>query len=330
MRAATLAPSAMNTQPWAFGVIEGVARLRALSDRVKADLLGRMEPTSSLQRYRDRLDNPTFSVFYDAPLLVVIYARPVSYDGRGACAMAAHSLMLAAADEGLGTCWIGFAEPLFDSPAMKAELGVPASYRVVAPVIVGHPAAASTQPFHNEPEIVYWQQGDPERSSGGTHMTLPLSLERVDYETLVARAEGAVASGVPAHLHTTPPRCLITGAARRAIVLEIPGDARPSAWFSDEPVEVFAKPLAILLHGADSVPNDDEALAPASEAVERMAEMMRGGHGHFHIVGPACQVNSHPGQWTILFEDDELGVLESVSYARPLADIRLVERLIYT
>jgi hypothetical protein len=40
-------------------------------------------------------------------------------------------------------------------------------------------------------------------------------------------------------------------------------------------------------------------------------------------------VNSHPGRWTILFEDAELGVLESVSNERPLADIRLVERLIY-
>jgi nitroreductase len=154
--AATLAPSAMNSQPWAFGVIEGVERLRALSDRVKADLLGRMQPTSSLQRYRDRLADPAFNVFYDAPVLVVIYARPVSYDGRGACAMAAHSLMLAAADANLGTCWIGFAEALLDSPEMKAELGVPPSYRVVAPVIVGHPAAASTPPSHDEPEIVFW------------------------------------------------------------------------------------------------------------------------------------------------------------------------------
>ena len=160
VRAATLAPSAMNTQPWAFGVIEGVERLRALSDRVKIDLLGRMGPASSLQRYRDRLADPAFNVFYDAPVLVVIYARPVAYDGGGACAMAAHSLMLAAADAGLGTCWIGFAEALLDSPGLKADLGVPPSYRVVAPIIVGHPGAASTPPPHDEPEIVFWARGE--------------------------------------------------------------------------------------------------------------------------------------------------------------------------
>jgi len=160
-------------------------------------------------------------------------------------------------------------------------------------------------------------------------MTLPLSLERVSYDALVARAEGAAASGIPAHLHTTPPGCLITGAAQRAIVLEVSGEARGYALFSDKPIEALARPLAILLHGADSVPDDDEALAPASAAVERMAARMRAGHGHFHILGPACQANPHPGQWTILFEDDGLGVLESVSDERPLADIRLVERLIY-
>jgi len=60
-----------------------------------------------------------------------------------------------------------------------------------------------------------------------------------------------------------------------------------------------------------------------------MADRMRVGKGHFHILNPACLANPNPGRWTILFEDDELGVLESSTDERPLADIRLVERLIY-
>lgn len=60
-----------------------------------------------------------------------------------------------------------------------------------------------------------------------------------------------------------------------------------------------------------------------------MADRMRQGAGHFHILAPVCLANPHPGRWTIVFEDRDLGVLESVSDARPLADIRLVERLIY-
>jgi hypothetical protein len=159
-------------------------------------------------------------------------------------------------------------------------------------------------------------------------MGWPLSLDSIAYESLVEIAGRCAAGGRSAHLHTTPPGCLITGSALRAIVLEIDGDA-PRAYFSDTPIEALAKPLAVLLHGADSVPDDTEVLDPVSAAVERMAERMRGGFGHFHILGPACGVNPHTRRWTILFEDRELGVLEQVTDDRPLADIRLIERLIY-
>jgi hypothetical protein len=160
-------------------------------------------------------------------------------------------------------------------------------------------------------------------------MNLPLSLAHVSYDELVATARQAAESGAAAHLHTTPAGCLITGSPRRAVVLEMTGEGRACAWFSDEPIESLARPLAILLHGPESVPDDAEMLEPAGAAVEHMADRMRGGHGHFHILNPACQVNPHPGRWTILFEDRELGTLESVSDERPLADIRLIERLIY-
>jgi hypothetical protein len=70
-------------------------------------------------------------------------------------------------------------------------------------------------------------------------------------------------------------------------------------------------------------------LQPACAAVNQMADRMRLGKGHFHILNPVCLVNPHRGRWTILFEDAELGVLVSVTDERPLADIRLVERLIY-
>ena len=160
-------------------------------------------------------------------------------------------------------------------------------------------------------------------------MSLPLPVEHVSHGDLVATAQRASASGAAAHLHTAPPGCLITGSTRRAIVLEITTEGRACAYFSDEPIEAMARPLAILLHGAESVPDDGEALEPASAAVSRMAERMRGGHGHFHILNPSCLVNPHPGRWTILFEDCQLGALERVTDERPLADIRLIERLIY-
>ena len=160
-------------------------------------------------------------------------------------------------------------------------------------------------------------------------MTLPLTCVDVGYDELVSCARRIADRGGRGHLHTTVPGCRITGSTRRAIVLESTDEHKTYAFFSDEPIEAHAKPLAILLHGADSVPDDSETLAPACQAVHRMAERMQAGKGHFHILNPVCLANPHPGQWTVLFEDDERGVLESVTDERPLAEIRLVERLIY-
>jgi hypothetical protein len=156
-----------------------------------------------------------------------------------------------------------------------------------------------------------------------------LTITEVSYEDLVAKAQGIAAAGGRGHLHTTVPGCRITGDARRAIVLEATDEGAVYAFFDSAPIEGRARPIAILLHGADSVPDDHEALEPASSAVNTMADRMRAGKGHFHILNPVCLANPNPGQWTILFEDDELGMLERATADRPLADIRLVERLIY-
>lgn len=160
-------------------------------------------------------------------------------------------------------------------------------------------------------------------------MPAPLTITELSYEALVAKAGSIAAAGGRGHLHTTLPGCLITGSARRAIVLEATDEGAAYGFFDDQPIEARAKPLAILLHGADSVPGDDEELQPACAAVSRMADRMTVGKGHFHILNPVCLANPNPGRWTILFEDADLGILESVSDERPLADIRLVERLIY-
>jgi len=156
-----------------------------------------------------------------------------------------------------------------------------------------------------------------------------LALTDVGYEQLAATAKRINAAGGRGHIHTTPPGCALTGRAERGILLEVTDEGHAYAFFDTASIEARAKPLAILLHGAESVPDDTEVLATACDEVTRMAERMGLGMGHFHILTPVCLANPHPGRWTIVFEDDDLGVLSSASDERPLADIRLVERLIY-
>ncbi len=151
----------------------------------------------------------------------------------------------------------------------------------------------------------------------------------LDYAALEAKVHAMADAGGRGHLHTTPPGCLLTSSPQRAIVVEATDEGQVYAYFDDDPIESRARPLAILLHGAESVPDPHEALEPASDTVEAMAARMREGRGHFHILNPVCLSNPHPGRWTILFEDDERGPQYRVTDERPLADIRLIERLIY-
>lgn len=156
MKAAILAPSAMNLQPWAFGVISDSKKISHLSDRVKAFLLGKVAEWPWLAQFKERFESPDYNVFYNAPAVIVIYASSSQPTSQIDCALAAENLMLAACDLGLGTCWIGFARELLDLPEVKREMKVPEEYTAVAPIIVGHPAEETPAREKNPPDVLYW------------------------------------------------------------------------------------------------------------------------------------------------------------------------------
>lgn len=157
LHTAVQAPSAMNTQPWAFGVIQGAEVLRRFSDRAKSYLLSLLDQRPWVRGYQPMLENPDFNMFYNAPALVVIYARPVGPEPEQNCCLAAENLMLAACELGLGTCWIGFATAYFNRPDIKDDLGVPAECTAVAQIIVGYPAGDIPPVEKNPPQILFWQ-----------------------------------------------------------------------------------------------------------------------------------------------------------------------------
>jgi len=155
LEAAVHAPSGMNIQNWAFGVITDPARLKDYSDKVKAELMKHVDEWEWLSRYKEMISDPNYHVFYHAPALVVIYSKSFGTLGEINCCLAAENLMLAACDMGLGTCWIGFATELLNQPEMKKELGVPEEYTAVAPIIVGHPAGDVPEVPRNAPEVLF-------------------------------------------------------------------------------------------------------------------------------------------------------------------------------
>jgi nitroreductase len=157
---AVRAPSASNSQPWAFGILQGAEVLRSYSDRAKVLCLSLIDSSPGPANYRRALSDPAFNIFYDAPALVCIYAKPTALwpHPKNDCALAAQNLMLAAHDLGLGTCWIGFAQWLFDSAELKRELGVPEHYLAVGQLVVGYPQGKLPAPTSRQvPEVVFWK-----------------------------------------------------------------------------------------------------------------------------------------------------------------------------
>jgi nitroreductase len=158
--AAVQAPTALHREPWAFVVIQNKERLRQYSDRAKSLLLAEQKATSFFQAAEPRalavLSDPNFNIFYDAGTLVVVGCKARGPFVEADCWLAAENLMLAATARGLGTCCIGFAVGVLNTPEVKRELGIPEGGAAVAPIILGKPKGPLPAGSRKTPEILSW------------------------------------------------------------------------------------------------------------------------------------------------------------------------------
>ena len=110
-------------------------------------------PNSPMKIYEDRLRDVNYNVFYNAPCLVYIVGPAKAPTLQPDCALLACYFMLAAAERGLGTCWIAQGGFIRD-PEVLSELGLPEDHRIVAPVIMGYPKNIPPLPERKEPNIL--------------------------------------------------------------------------------------------------------------------------------------------------------------------------------
>lgn len=155
---AVMAPSASNSQPWKFCVIQKEEQLADLSNRTKSFLLSALKKMPGLESYRDNFVDPTYSIFYGATTLVLIVCEPNRPSSETDCALAAENLMLAAREKGIGSCWMGFASVYCNLPEVKAELAIPEKYKIVAPIALGYPRGNFAAMEHKPPEILFWNE----------------------------------------------------------------------------------------------------------------------------------------------------------------------------
>ncbi len=151
--AAVQAPSAVNTQPWLFTIIQDRELLARITRESKEAVL--RDPPRGLPsgHFRELLSDPKFDIFYGATALILISSVADDHWAVVNCTLAAQNLMLAAPGEGLGSCWIGFAEGWLRSEGGKQALDLPQSCLPVAPIIVGRPLSFPDPVLRKAPRI---------------------------------------------------------------------------------------------------------------------------------------------------------------------------------
>jgi nitroreductase len=153
LEAAVYAPSGMDAQPWAFVIIEDQEYMKDLSDRAKKLVLAELEK-QGISDADTNISDPAFNIYYEAPVLICIYADKNIDTYIQDASLAAQNLMLAAHGKGLASCWIH--DTLFFDNEIKAKYKLPANYAMVAPIVVGYPAGEKPVVEHQEPKILAW------------------------------------------------------------------------------------------------------------------------------------------------------------------------------
>ncbi len=132
LEAARLAPSACNSQPWHFIIVDD-------------------------KKLKDELTDKVFSGVYsmnsfakNAPVLIVVVTERSNYIARLGgyfkgvqyslidIGIACEHLILQAEEEGLGTCWLGW----FNENAVKKILGLPREKKIDIIISMGYPEKA--------------------------------------------------------------------------------------------------------------------------------------------------------------------------------------------
>lgn len=150
------APSAMNSQPWRFVVIENEdvkkKLLRAALPNAKKilDTVRESDPVryEAISKRLSELPDP---VYYSAPVIVFVIGS-----GRYAhhsCPLACENMMLAAYSMGLGTCWVGFGAMVTEDAEVIKLLDLKDDEKIFGPILMGYSEGYPERPNKKEPSV---------------------------------------------------------------------------------------------------------------------------------------------------------------------------------
>ncbi len=151
LEAGRYAPSAMNQQPWHFTVVRNRTLLEKLEMSCKTVFL-----ESDVEALREIARRDDFSVFYHAPVLVIVTGDAAALAPQYDCTLAMQNMMLAAASLGIGSCWMHSIMMLHATEKGKAvfrSLGItfPEGHIPYAAAVFGYSAMPLPEPEPRKP-----------------------------------------------------------------------------------------------------------------------------------------------------------------------------------
>jgi nitroreductase len=138
IQAGQFAPSAINQQPWHFSVVQNKELLRKISSACKESIL-----QSGNKIFEEKAKDENFSIFYNAPTLIIILGDPKAVAPQIDCSLALENMFLAAESLNIGSCWINAVLTLINSEAgkdLRASLEIPTGYSAFAAGAFGYKA----------------------------------------------------------------------------------------------------------------------------------------------------------------------------------------------
>jgi nitroreductase len=152
------APSAMNSQPWRFVVVEdgglkkkllGAALPNAKKILENVKTVDPERYTQIMKRY-DEMEDP---IYYSAPAVLFVIGSGRYADHS--CPLACENIMLAAYSLGIGSCWVGFGSMVTEDKEVIKALDLKEDEKIYGPIVLGYPKVFPDPP-PKKPPVVKW------------------------------------------------------------------------------------------------------------------------------------------------------------------------------
>jgi len=171
IEAGRFAPSALNKQPWKFIIVSNKEVIHELYLSIKELYTKIYKFLPLLKIIKKELRDPQIlgtiektvkndhdTIFFGAPLLIIIVSDKDEPYAPKDCAIAAENMMLYAHSIGVGSCYIGKADLLGRSKRALRLLGLTGDLKVQASVVFGYcdESLKRTVPLRREDNIIRW------------------------------------------------------------------------------------------------------------------------------------------------------------------------------